>query len=56
MTQAIAMRQIAGEHNAYDLHISMTMGTEACAGRNAIFIDDAQVTPAHALRVLIAGK
>jgi len=32
------------------------MGAKAGAGRNAVFVDDAQVAKAHVAGVVVAGK
>ena len=50
------MRQFTGEYVTNDLHILVTMLTKTLARFNAILVDDSQITPAHKLRVAVAGK
>ena len=50
------MRQVAREHVAHDLHVFVAVGAKAGAGRDAIFIDDAQVAKAHVGRVVVARE
>ncbi|GAB1381933.1 hypothetical protein MASR1M50_02510 [Burkholderiales bacterium] len=56
VAHAVAVRQLALQHVADDLHVAVPMGAEAGAGRDAVLVDDAQVAPAHVGRVVIVGK
>jgi hypothetical protein len=56
VAHAVLVRQVALQHVADDLHVAMAVRTEARAGRDAVFVDDAQVAPAHVGRVDILGK
>ena len=53
---AVLVRQRAVEHVADDLHVAVAVRAEAGAGRDAVFVDDAQVAPAHPGRVVVARK
>jgi hypothetical protein len=50
------VRQIALKHVTDDFHIAMAMGAETGARRDAVFIDDTQVAPAHVLGVVVSGE
>jgi hypothetical protein len=52
----VLVRQLAGEHITDDFHVAVAMRAEAGAGRNPVFIDDAQVAKAHVFWIVITGK
>jgi len=43
-------------HVADDLHVAVAVRAKTGAGRNAVFVDDAQVAPGHVRRVVVPGK
>jgi hypothetical protein len=48
--------KLTRNHIADDFHVAVAMGAKTGARRNAVFIDDPQVAPAHVRRVVITGK
>jgi hypothetical protein len=56
VAHAVLVRQLALQHVADDFHVAVAVRAKAGAGRNAVFVDDAQVAPAHVRRVVIVGK
>ena len=56
VAHAVLVRQVAGQHIADDFHVAVAMCAKAGTGCNAIFVDDAQVSPTHVFRVVITAK
>jgi hypothetical protein len=56
VAHAVLVRQLAVQHVADDLHVAVAMGAEAGARRDAVFVDDPQVAPAHVGRVVVVGE
>jgi len=56
IAHAVLVRQLARDHVAHDLHVTVAVRAEAGAGRDAVFVDDAQVAEAHLLRVVVVGE
>ena len=56
IAHAVFVRQVASQDVADDFHVAMAMRAEAGARGNAVFIDHAQIAPAHVLRVVVARK
>ena len=56
VAHAVLVGELARQHVADDFHVAVAVGTEAGARGNAVFIDDAQIAPAHVLGVKVAGK
>ena len=50
------MGQVAAQHIADDFHVTMAVRAKARARRNAVFVDDAQIAPAHELGVVVVGE
>ena len=56
VAHAVFVRQVARHHVADDFHVAVAVRAKAHARRNAVFVDDAQIAPAHVRRVVVAGK
>ncbi|MEY3409792.1 MAG: hypothetical protein RIS02_1519, partial [Pseudomonadota bacterium] len=56
VAHAVFVRQVARQHIADDFHVFVAMSAKAGAGGNAVFVDDAQIAPAHEFRVVITSK
>ena len=56
VAHVVFVRQLARHHIADDFHVFVAVGTKTSAGRNTVFIDDAQVAKAHVLFIVIASK
>jgi hypothetical protein len=56
IAQGVLVRQFATEHITDDLHVAVAVGAETGARRNAVFVDDAQIAPAHVGRVVVTGE
>ena len=58
VAHAVFVRESALENVSDDLHVAVRMHGESAAGCDDIFIDDAQRTKAHPLRIaiLVEGK
>ena len=56
VAHTVLVGQFTRQHVADDLHVAVAMGAKAGAGRNAVFVDDAQVAKAHVTGVVVAGK
>jgi len=56
IAHAVLVGQVARQHVTDDLHVTMAVGAKAGARGDAVFVDDAQIAPAHMGRVEIVGK
>ncbi len=56
VAHVVFVRQLARHHVADDFHVAVAVCAKAGAGRNAIFVDDAQIAKTHVLFIVIAGK
>jgi hypothetical protein len=56
VAHAVLVRQLAAEHVADDFHVAVAVRSEAGAGGDAVFVDDAQVSHPHVLRVVVVGE
>ena len=56
VAHAVFVRQFARHDIADDLHVFVAVCAKACTGRNAVFIDDAQVAKTHVLFIEITCK
>jgi len=56
VAHVVFVGQVAAEHVADDFHVPVTVRAKARARRNAVFVDDAQITPTHELGVVVAGE
>jgi len=56
VAHAVAVRQPALQHVGDDLHVAVAVGAKAGAGRDPVFVDHAQIAPAHVRRVVVVGK
>ena len=56
VTHAVFVCQIARKYVADDFHVAVAVGTKTSARGNAVFIDDAQIAPAHVIGVVITRK
>ena len=56
IAHAVLVRQVARQHIADDFHVLVAMRAKAGFGRDAVFVDDAQIAPAHVGRVVVARE
>ena len=56
VTHAVLVGQIARQHIADDFHVLVAMGAKTSTRGNAVFVDDAQIAPAHVGMVVVASK
>ena len=56
VAHVVLVGQVARQDITDDFHVLVTMGAKARTGRNAVFVDHAQVAPTHEGRVVIARK
>ena len=56
IADAVLVRQIARHHIADDFHVLVAVGAKAGFGRDAVFVDHAQIAPTHVRGVVVAGK
>ena len=56
VAHAVAVRKLAVQHVADDLHVAMAVRAEAHAGLHAILVDDAQRSEGHVRGIVVIGK
>src|SRR4030095_13075958 len=56
VADGIAMRQLALEHVADDLHVAVAVRAESLTGRDALLIDDAQRAELDVLRIEVVRE
>ena len=56
IAHAVLVGQLAGKHIGDNLHVAMGVLAEAGARLDVVFVDDAQIAPAHAGRIVVVGK
>ncbi len=56
LTDAVLVRELAIENIGDDFHVAMAMCPKSRARRNPVFVDHAQGSEAHVIRIPIVGK
>jgi len=56
VAHAVLVGQIAREHVADDLHVTVAVRAKTGTRGDAVFVDHAQVAPTHVLRVKVLGE